>query len=206
MGGKAAKGPRLVGAEVELRPHAVHGVDHAAELGDEERGHHAARGQRKADRRAGRDDQSIDARDMLVGVDEQPFPVERHDLNVERLFLRHKRPRRIKVMRADPGHAAEQHDGQQRNRPDDQFELAGIFRIRQIARPGVGGAEPPGGARVATIVGTTIASMMATESTRSVRCRRRSGLSDRARPSRSRQGAARPPMAPTSKQVFEPRP
>ena len=47
-------------------------------------------------------------------------------------------------MRADPGHPAEQHDGEQRNRPDDQLELAGIFPIRQIERPVVGRPEPPG--------------------------------------------------------------
>src|SRR5208337_3748693 len=57
---KAAKGSGLMGGEVELRSHPVHGVDHAAELRDEERGHDAARGQRKADRRAGRDDQPVD--------------------------------------------------------------------------------------------------------------------------------------------------
>src|ERR1700722_11295084 len=118
---KAAKGPRVIGQEIELRRHAVHGVDHAAELGDEEGCHHAPRGQSKANRNAGRDDQSVDARDMLVGIDEQPFPVERHDLNIERLFCRNDGPRRVKIMRADPGHAAHKHDGEQRNRPDDQF-------------------------------------------------------------------------------------
>src|SRR5271157_1889074 len=123
---KAVKDARLVRGEVELRPHAVHGVDHAAKLGDEEGGHDAARGERKTDRRPRRNHQTIDARDVLVGVDEQPFPVERHDLNVQRLFFRLKRLRRIKVMRADPGHAAKQHDGEQRNRPHDKLELAGL--------------------------------------------------------------------------------
>src|ERR1700722_5270240 len=135
---KAAKDARVSGGEIELRPHPIHGVDHAAKLGDEEGGHHAARRQRKTDRRPGRNHQTIDAGDVLVGVNEQPFPVERHDLNVERLFFRYKRLRGIKVMRADPGHPAEQHDGEQRNRPDDQFQLAGIFPIRQIERPLVG--------------------------------------------------------------------
>ena len=50
-------------------------------------------------------------------------------------------------MRADPGHPAEQHDGEQRNRPDNQFELPGIFPIRQIERPLVGRTEPPGDAK-----------------------------------------------------------
>src|SRR5882757_914649 len=81
---KAAKGAGLVGCKMELRRHLVHSVDHAAELGHEECGHHAARGQREMDRRPSRNHQTIDAGDVLIGVDEQPFPVERYDLNIER--------------------------------------------------------------------------------------------------------------------------
>ena len=33
---------------------------------------------------AGGDDQLVDARDALSGIDEQPLPVERHDLDLER--------------------------------------------------------------------------------------------------------------------------
>src|SRR5580698_6420908 len=145
LGCKAAKRPWLIGQEIELCPHPVHCVDHAAQLGDEECGHHTPRGQRKANRNARRDDQSVDARDMLVRIDEQPFPVERHDLNVERLFLRNETPRGVKIMRTDPGHPAKQHDGEQRNRPYDQLKRAGIFEVGQIARPGVGRSVPPRG-------------------------------------------------------------
>src|ERR1700722_11749791 len=82
---------------------------------------------------------------MLVRVDEQPLPVERHNLDVEGLLLRFDRPGRIQVMRADPGDTAPKHDGQEWNRPYDQLERAGIFEVRQIARPGVGRSVPPGG-------------------------------------------------------------
>ena len=50
----------------------------------------------------------------------------------------------IEVMGADPGHAAQQHDHEQRDAPDDELDAAGIGPIREIAGPGVGSAEPPG--------------------------------------------------------------
>ena len=92
------------------RRHAVHRVDHAAELRHEERVHHAGRGQGEANRRAGGDDELVDARDALVGVDEQPFPVQRDDLHFERRRRPMQRLRGIELVRADPGDAAEQHD------------------------------------------------------------------------------------------------
>src|SRR5271166_1626877 len=44
------EGARRVRAQVQLRRHAVHRVDHAAELRDEERAHHARRRQGEMDR------------------------------------------------------------------------------------------------------------------------------------------------------------
>ena len=143
LGGEPAKRSGIIGGEEKLRAHAIHGVDHAAELGSEESGHHASRGQRKVDRDARGDHQAIDAGDVLIGVDEQPFPVERHDLNVERLLRRLDRLRRIEIMRPYPRHAAQKHDRQERDRPDDQFERTRVFKVGQILRPGVGRSKPP---------------------------------------------------------------
>ena len=72
---------RPVRQEVEVRGHPGHRVDLAAELRDEERIHHRRRGEPKVDRRSGRDHQLIDGGDALIGVDEQPFPIERHDVD-----------------------------------------------------------------------------------------------------------------------------
>ena len=95
-------------------------------------------------RHAGRNHQLVDARDTLVRVDEEPLPIQRNDLDLERRRLRCQRPGGIQVMRADPGHAAQQHDHQDGNGPDDELEPAGIGEIRQIGRSCVGGSEPPG--------------------------------------------------------------
>ena len=136
-----------VGMQVELRRHAVHRVDHAAEPRDEEGVHHAGRGQREMDRHPGGDHQLVDAGDVLLGIDEQPLPVERHDLDLERGIRRPQRLGRVEIVRADPGDAAQQDDGQQRDRPDDQLELPRIGEVGPVARPQIGGAVPPGEAQ-----------------------------------------------------------
>ena len=69
-----------------------------------------------------RNDELVDARDALIGVDEQPLPVERDDLHVERLGLPVERLGRIEVMRPDPGDAAEEYDDEQGNGPDDELD------------------------------------------------------------------------------------
>src|SRR5262245_34411781 len=72
---------RLVREQVQVRGHAAHRVDLAAQLGHEERIHHRRGGQSKLDRSSSRDDQLIEGGDTLFRVDEQPFPVERHDVH-----------------------------------------------------------------------------------------------------------------------------
>ena len=84
--------------QVKARDHSRHGVDLAAKLRHEEAVHHALGGQLEADRRADGDGQLIDGRDALVGVDEQPFPVERDDLNTDRFRGRGNQLTRIKVV------------------------------------------------------------------------------------------------------------
>jgi hypothetical protein len=88
----------MIGLHVKARHHSRHCVDLAAQLRHEEAVHHAHGGQLKADRRADGNGQLIDGRDALVGIDEQPFPVERNDLNAERLRRRGDRLTRIEIM------------------------------------------------------------------------------------------------------------
>src|SRR5262249_17649739 len=124
--------------QVQLRRHAVHRVDHAAKLWDEEGVHHARRSQAEADRNPGGNDETVHAGEVLVGVDEQPFPVERYTLDVERLLFRRQRLRRIEIVRPDPGYASEEHDGQQWNGPGDELDLAGLNEARLVVSPRVG--------------------------------------------------------------------
>ena len=115
-------------------------------------------------------DQLVHRRDVLVRIDEQPFPVERDDLDIERGRVGNqffcpdrvhgtppRRHRRAAVI-VSSGIA-----------PDDHFELAGIRPIRQIAGLRVGRAIPPGEAeRGDDRRASTIASMIASESSRIV--------------------------------------
>ena len=89
-------------------------------------------------------DEIVDAGDAKLGIDEQPFPIERDDLHLERLFLCFDRLERIEIVRADPDHAAEKQDDEKRDRPDDEFDAAGKNEAGLVARPRIGSAEPPG--------------------------------------------------------------
>src|SRR3954447_12200716 len=110
MAGAAIKVARPIGLEIKLRGHPVHRVDHAPELGHEERVHDAGGREGEMDRYCDGDDELIDAGQTVVGVDEEPFPVEGHDLDFEWPSLASQRPRGIKLMRTNPGNAAEKHD------------------------------------------------------------------------------------------------
>lgn len=74
----------VVGLEVEMRHHAGRGVDHAAELGDEEAVHDGGGGELEVDGDSDRDGELVHAGAVPVGVDEEPFPIERHDLDANR--------------------------------------------------------------------------------------------------------------------------
>ena len=91
----------------------------------------------------GRHHQGVHAGDALVGVNEQPLPVERNHLHVQRFGLGRQRTGGIEVVRPDPGDAAKKHNRQERDRPDDQLQPARIGPVGQMLRPGVGGAIPP---------------------------------------------------------------
>src|SRR5215472_945651 len=89
----------LVREKVEVRGHAAHRVDLAPQLRHEERVHHRRRGESKFDGSPGRDDQLIDGGDAVIRVDEQPFPIERHDVHSQRVGVPGKRLARIELTR-----------------------------------------------------------------------------------------------------------
>ena len=97
-------------------------------------------------RHAGRHDQLVDAGDALLGVDEQPFPVERDDLR-RRAAARLRRRAACAgssscepIQATPPSRMIDQH----RDRPDDELDAAGERPVGQVARPRVRSAEPPG--------------------------------------------------------------
>ncbi len=90
--------------------------------------------------------QVVDAGDPLVGVDEQPLPVHRHHLHVQRPggLGRGQGFGGVQLVRTDPDHPAQEHDHQDRDRPDQQLQPPRIAPFGQVACARVGGAEPPG--------------------------------------------------------------
>ena len=129
-----------------MRLHPRHRVDLAAELRHEEAVHDTGGRQLEADRRADRHRQLIDARNALVGVDEQPFPVERDHLDPDGRGPGVDRLARIQLMGADPGDPADQEHRHGGDRPYEQFETARIFEIGQVAGAPIGRAKPEGDA------------------------------------------------------------
>src|SRR5262245_53534798 len=86
--GLAIKFAGLVGRQVQLRDHSVHRGDHAAELRHKEHVHDRSRSEREVHWHPRWNDELVDTRDALLGIDEQPFPVERDDLHFGRLVRR----------------------------------------------------------------------------------------------------------------------
>ena len=76
------------------------------------------------DGRSDRRDELIDTRHVLLGIDEEPLPIECDHLNLQRLRARAQGFRGIKVMRSDPGDAAEKQNDEGGDRPDQNLEAA----------------------------------------------------------------------------------
>src|SRR6516162_10003305 len=129
---------RVVGEKVQMRDHAAHRVDLAAELRHEERVHHRCRGEPKFDGRCDRDNQLIDSGDTLIGVDEQPFPIERHDVHAQRVGFPGNRRSRIELMRPDPNDTAQQDYGQRRDRPHDELHAPFIGLVQAAGSVRIG--------------------------------------------------------------------
>ena len=83
-------------------------------------------------------DQLVDRSDALIGVDEQPFPIERDDVDLERLGVRGDRRPRIELMGTDPDDPAQQDHDQRRDRPGDKLDTPFIAFVRARAGAGVG--------------------------------------------------------------------
>ncbi|WP_236638507.1 SURF1 family cytochrome oxidase biogenesis protein [Mangrovicoccus ximenensis] len=84
MRGPPGEGAGFIRDQVELGLHPGHRVDHAAERRHREGVHHGGGGQAEIDRTAFRNDELVDRGDAVFRVDEQPFPVERHGLDLDR--------------------------------------------------------------------------------------------------------------------------
>src|SRR5579863_4724685 len=134
---------RPVRQQVEMGGHPPHRVDLAAELRHEEGIHHRCRCETKAHRRSRRYNQLIDRGNALIGVDEQPFPVERHDVDPERLGVCGDRRPRIQLVRTDPGDPTQEDHDQRRDRPNDEVDTPLIGFIRAAAGAGIGRPVPP---------------------------------------------------------------
>jgi hypothetical protein len=91
--------------EIELRDHPVHRRHHGPELGHEKHVHDGRRGQREVHRHASRKGKLVYACDALIRKDEKPFPIEGHNLHLERLLLRGDRLIGIEIIGAGPDHA-----------------------------------------------------------------------------------------------------
>ena len=84
MRGHAVIDARPISPEVKARRHPRHRVDHRSKLGHEEAVPYGRRRKLVADRNSRRNDELVDRGDPLVRIDEQPFPIERDDLDPER--------------------------------------------------------------------------------------------------------------------------
>src|SRR3984957_8998919 len=79
--GEAGIGSGSVSEQMQLGRHPGHRVDLAAELRHEKAVPDGGRSEPKTQRPSRRHNEPIDARNLLVRIDEQPFPVQRYDLN-----------------------------------------------------------------------------------------------------------------------------
>jgi hypothetical protein len=88
------------------------------------------------------DRDGVDSRHAYPGIDEQPLPIERHDLDLDGLSGQGLEG--IELVRTEPRDAAQHHDHQRGDRPDDQLEMARELPFRPIEGACIGSAEPEG--------------------------------------------------------------
>ena len=133
----------IVHLQRQLSLHAGHGVDLPGNAWHEERVHHGGRGQPEMHRTPDWQRQFIDRGDVLLRVDEHPFPVHRHHFDSQRWLLRFEWLVRIELVRAGPRQGGQEQDHQQRNDPNGEFDAAGVTPCRAVGRAAIGRAEPP---------------------------------------------------------------
>ena len=75
----------FISQEVQSGLHASHGVHLAAQLRNEKGGHDGLRGEFEADRHLGGKSDFIDGGDILIRVDEEPFPIQGYGFDVDGL-------------------------------------------------------------------------------------------------------------------------
>ena len=113
--------------------HVIHHVYLTTQGGHEEALHHAGRRQPQRDRPPGGDHQLVDRGDALLGIEEQPLPVESHDLDLQRWLIAGQRSIGVEGYRAAPGQGGQHGDHHQRDTPDRQIGAQGKFPLRPIA-------------------------------------------------------------------------
>ncbi len=142
VGRETEVSPAAVRLQVEPTRHAVHGVDLTPQLRHEKHVEHTRRRDPQFERYPCRNDHVVDTRDVLLRINEQPLPVERHHLDLQRLGLGLQRLGRVEQVGADPGDATQEEDDKRRNRPDDELKLSGVSPFGQVPGARVGDPEP----------------------------------------------------------------
>jgi hypothetical protein len=134
---------RLVRQQIEPRLHAGHGIDLAAEGGDDERVHHRVGGDGDADWRIDRNGQFVDHGDIVLRIDEQPLPVLRDGLNLERRHARVDLVVGIVFVGVVPQMQAKPDDDGGGHAPDENLRRPVVGEVGRIAGALVGAAVAP---------------------------------------------------------------
>ena len=118
--------------------HACHGVNLAAQLRDEEGSHYGVRGEFEADRNIDGKSDLIDGGDILIRVNEEPFPIQGYGFDVDGLVGRRDGLIGIQRMGPGPGQNRKNRDNGNGNRPHEQIDFSGITPFRHISRFSIG--------------------------------------------------------------------
>jgi hypothetical protein len=119
---------RPVDHRVEAGRHARHRIDLSCQRRDEERIHHRRCRNLEVDGGVYRRRELVHDGDILIRIDEQPFPVESDDFDGQGFYVvrnrslridPRQRPIRVQRMGADPGKCAQGDDDKQRRRPNE---------------------------------------------------------------------------------------
>ncbi len=118
----AAQLSLAVGLQIELRYHAGHRVDLAAQRWDEERLHHRFAGQAEVDGSVGRNGHDADGGNALLGIDKEPLPIEADDLDLQWRLAGFRRPIGIQRNLLRDDQKGEDDDDCDRNAPDRKLQ------------------------------------------------------------------------------------
>ena len=130
--------PRFISQEMQSGLHACHGVNLAAQLRNEEGSHYGVGGDFEADRNIDGKSDLIDSRDILIRVDEEPFPIQAYDFDVDGLVDRRDGLVRIQRMGPGPSQNRKNRDNGKGNPPHEKIDFSGMTPFRHISRFGIG--------------------------------------------------------------------